>query len=127
MENAVDVITYSVIYYYSLIKRFEVTDILISGVRHVILQMWDEWMSDVECEENVDLIGVLCGEYARVFSMNDSNLYRNITDVLISYIDIVDHVDPSEEIFEIFQYNYLPGMVLTHAQISNIVEFYLNQ
>ena len=127
IENVLDIITHSILYYYSLIKRFEVTDILISGVKYAILQMWNEYMSDIECEENIDLIGVLSGEDSRILYTNDSNLYKNITDVIISHFDKVDEIDTEMEVLEIFQYNYLPGMVLTHAQISNIIEFYLNQ
>jgi hypothetical protein len=84
-------------------------------------------MSDIECEENIDLIGVLSGEDSKILYTNDSNLYKNITDVIISHFDKVDEIDTEMEVLEIFQYNYLPGMVLTHAQISNIIEFYLNQ
>ena len=58
IENVLDIITHSILYYYSLIKRFEVTDILISGIKYTILQMWNEYMSDIECEENIDLIEV---------------------------------------------------------------------
>ena len=127
IENVLDIITHSILYYYSLIKRFEVTDILISGMKYAILQMWNEYMSDIECEENIDLIGVLSGEDSKILYTNDSNLYKNITDVIISHFDKVDEIDTGMEVLEIFQYNYLPGMVLTHAQISNIIEFYLNQ
>jgi hypothetical protein len=127
IENVLDIITHSILYYYSLIKRFEVTDILISGIKYTILQMWNEYMSDIECEENIDLIGVLSGEDSKILYTNDSNLYKNITDVIISHFDKVDEIDTEMEVLEIFQYNYLPGMALTHAQISNIIEFYLNQ
>ena len=48
IENIIDVITYSVLYYYSLIKRFDITDTLISGVKTSILRMWNEYMSDIE-------------------------------------------------------------------------------
>lgn len=127
IENVLDIITHSILYYYSLIKRFEVTDILISGVKYAILQMWNEYMSDIECEENIDLIGVLPGEDSKILYTNDSNLYKNITDVITSHFDKVHEIDTKMEVLEIFQYNYLPGMALTHAQISNIIEFYLNQ
>ena len=127
IENVLDIITHSILYYYSLIKRFEVTDILISGVKYAILQMWNEYMSDIECEENIDLIGVLSGEDSKILYTNDSNLYKNITDVITSHFDKVHEIDTKMEVLEIFQYNYLPGMALTHAQISNIIEFYLNQ
>lgn len=127
IENVLDIITHSILYYYSLIKRFEITDILISGVKYAILQMWNEYMSDIECEENIDLIGVLSGEDSKILYTNDSNLYKNITDVIISHFDKVHEIDTKMEVLEIFQYNYLPGMALTHAQISNIIEFYLNQ
>ena len=127
IENVLDIITHSILYYYSLIKRFEVTDILISGVKYAILQMWNEYMSDIECEENIDLIGVLPGEDSKILYTNDSNLYKNITDVITSHFDKVYEIDTKMEVLEIFQYNYLPGMALTHAQISNIIEFYLNQ
>ena len=48
IENIIDVITYSVLYYDSLIKRFDITDTLISGVKTSILRMWNEYMSDIE-------------------------------------------------------------------------------
>ena len=127
IENVLDVITYSVLYYYSLIRKFEVTDILISGIKYTILQMWNEYMSDIECEENIDLIGVMSGEDSKIFYTTDSNLYNNITHVIISYFDKSHEFDATMDVLEIYQYNYLPGMVLTHEQISKIVEFYLNQ
>ena len=127
IENIIDVITYSVLYYYSLIKRFDITDTLISGVKTSILQMWNEYMSDIEDEEYIDLIGVMHGEHAKILNTNDSNLYKNITHVIISYFDKADVIDTEMEVLEIYTYNYLPGMVLTHAQISKIIEFYLNQ
>lgn len=127
IENIIDVITYSVLYYYSLIKRFDITDTLISGVKTSILRMWNEYMSDIEDEEYIDLIGVMYGEHAKILNTNDSNLYKNITHVIISYFDKADVIDTEMEVLEIFTYNYLPGMVLTHAQISKIIEFYLNQ
>jgi hypothetical protein len=89
--------------------------------------MWNEYMSDIEDEEYIDLIGVMYGEHAKILNTNDSNLYKNITHVIISYFDKVDVIDTEMEVLEIFTYNYLPGMVLTHAQISKIIEFYLNQ
>lgn len=127
IENIIDVITYSVLYYYSLIKRFDITDTLISGVKTSILRMWNEYMSDIEDEEYIDLIGVMYGEHTKILNTNDSNLYKNITHVIISYFDKADVIDTEMEVLEIFTYNYLPGMVLTHAQISKIIEFYLNQ
>lgn len=127
IENIIDVITYSVLYYYSLIKRFDITDTLISGVKTSILRMWNEYMSDIEDEEYIDLIGVMYGEHAKILNTNDSNLYKNITHVIISYFDKADVIDTEMEVLEIYTYNYLPGMVLTHAQISKIIEFYLNQ
>ncbi len=127
IENIIDVITYSVLYYYSLIKRFDITDTLISGVRTSILRMWNEYMSDIEDEEYIDLIGVMYGEHAKILNTNNSNLYKNITHVIISYFDKADVINTEMEVLEIYTYNYLPGMVLTHAQISKIIEFYLNQ
>ena len=127
ITSIIDVITYSVLYYYSLIKRFDITDNLISGVRIAILQMWEEYMSDIEDEENIDLIGVFSGKHAAVLKTNDANLYKNITHVIISYFENNKTLDTEMEVFELFQNNYLPGMVLTHAQISRIIEFYLNQ
>ena len=127
IENIIDVITYSVLYYYSLIKRFDITDTLISGVKTSILRMWNEYMSDIEDEEYIDLIGVMYGEHTEILNTNDSNLYKNITHVIISYFEKSDVLDTEMEVLEIYTYNYLPGMVLTHAQISKIIEFYLNQ
>lgn len=127
IENVINVITYAILYYYSLIKNFDITDNLINGIKKAILQMWEEYMSDIESEENVDLIGVLSGEHCEILHTNDSNLYENITHVIISYFDKGGEINTEMHILEIFQYNYLPGMVLTHAQISKIIEFYLNQ
>ena len=127
MTDIIDIITYSVIYYYSLIKKFDITDNLISGVKVAILQMWNEYMSDIEDEENIDLIGLFSGKYSVVLKTNDANLYKYITHVIISYFDKADVIDTEMEVLEIYTYNYLPGMVLTHAQISKIIEFYLNQ
>lgn len=127
MTDVIDAITYSIIYYYSLIHKFKITDILISGVRKSILQMWNEYMSDIEDEENIDLIGVLCGEHSEIIHANDDNLYKHITDVIISYFDKGNDFYYEMEVLTIFHYNYLPGMTLTHAQISRIIEFYLNQ
>ena len=84
-------------------------------------------MSDIEDEENIDLIGLFSGKYSAVLKTNDANLYKYITHVIISYFKNNKTIDTSMEVFEIFQYDYLPGMVLTHAQISRIIEFYLNQ
>lgn len=127
IENVIDVITYSVLYYYSLIKRFDITDNLISGVKTSILQMWNEYMSDIEDEECIDLICVMNAENSKLLHTNDSNLYKNITHVIISYFDKGGMLDTEMEVLEIYTYNYLPGMVLTHTQISKIIEFYLNQ
>ena len=127
ITNIIDVITHSVLYYYSLIKRFEITDILISGVKECILQMWNEYISDIEDEENIDLIAVLSGEHSEILYTNDANLYKRITHVIISYFEKGNEIGAEMEVLELFQYNYLPGMVLTHAQISRIIEFYLNQ
>lgn len=127
IENIINTITYSVLYYYSLIKKINITDNLINGVGNVILQMWREYMSDIYSEEDIDLIGVFSGEHSVLLHTNDSNLYGNITDVIISYFERCDEIKTEMIVFEIFQYNYLPGMILTHAQISKIIEFYLNQ
>lgn len=127
IENIIDVITYSVLYYYSLIKRFNITDTLISGVKNSILLMWEEYMSDVEDEENIDLIGVMFNEHSEILYAKDTNLFEKITHVIISYFDKGNDIDTNMDILEIYQYPYLPGMVLNHAQISKIVEFYLNQ
>ena len=51
IDNLLDVITYSIISYYSLIRKFETTSILISGIRYCIRQMWNKYMSDIEAEE----------------------------------------------------------------------------
>ena len=127
IENLIDIVTHSVLYYYSLIKRFDITDNLISNVRTTILQMWNEYMSDIEDEENIDLIGIMNSSYFELLHTNDSNLYKKITHVIISYFDKGNVINAEMEVFELSTYNYLPGMVLTHAQISKIIEFYLNQ
>ena len=80
IENVLDIITHSILYYYSLIKRFEVTDILISGIKYTILQMWNEYMSDIECEENIDLIGVLPGEDSKI-------LFKEVEDTILGRKD----------------------------------------
>ena len=127
IENLIDIVTHSVLYYYSLIKRFDITDNLISNVRTTILQMWNEYMSDIEDEENIDLIGIMNSSYFELLHTNDSNLYKKITHVIISYFDKGNVINAEMEVFELYTYNYLPGIVLTHAQISKIIEFYLNQ
>lgn len=127
IENVLDVIVYSILYYYSLIKRFNITDNLISGLRYSITQMWNKYMSDIETEECIDLIGVMNGDKAEVLKVTDANLFKHITQVIISYFDKSGEFNPEMEILEIFNYNYLPGMGITHAQISKIIEFYLNQ
>jgi hypothetical protein len=126
LDDAMDIIVSSILYYYSLIRRFDITDTLIAGIRFAVTQLWKQYMSDIETEENIDLIGVMSGTESDVFKINDSNLFRNITHVIISYLDKND-LDPSMDVLEIFNYNYLPGMRITHAQISRIIEFYLNQ
>lgn len=127
-ENLINVITYSILYYYSLIRKYDITDGLISDVKSTLRRMWNEYMSDIYDEENIDLIGVMRGEYSAVISVNkSSNLFRDITYVITSYFDRVDFVDTEMEVIEVFTYNHIPGMVLTHSQISKIIEFYLNQ
>ena len=127
IENLIDIVTYSVLYYYSLINEFNITDNLISGLKTSILQLWNEYMSDIEDEESIDLIGVLYDEHTTILYTNDSNLFGNITHVITSYFDNGGTVDTKMEVLELYTHNYLPGMVLTHAQISKIIEFYLNQ
>lgn len=127
IDNLLDVITYSIISYYSLIRKFETTSILISGIRYCIRQMWNKYMSDIEAEEDIDFIGVLSGTDSVLLSTNDPNLYKNITYVIISYFDRNGLINNGYGILEIFQSNYLPGMIITHSQISNMMEFYLNQ
>jgi hypothetical protein len=127
IEDIINVITHSVLYYCSLIRKFDITDKLISGVEDAICRMWYEFMSDVDTEENIDLIGVMDGDYSDVFKTNDSNLYGNITHVITSYFDKVKKQDPSIVVIEIYNFNYLPGLKITHSQISSIVGFYLNQ
>lgn len=126
LDDAMDIIVGSILYYYSLIRRFDITDTLIAGIRFAVTQLWKQYMSDIETEESIDLIGVMSGTGSDVFRTTDSNLFRNITHVIISYLDKND-LDPSMDVLEIFNYNYLPGMRITHAQISRIIEFYLNQ
>lgn len=126
LDDAMDIIVGSILYYYSLIRRFDITDTLIAGIRFAVTQLWKQYMSDIETEESIDLIGVMSGTESDVFRTTDSNLFRNITHVIISYLDKND-LDPSMDVLEIFNYNYLPGMRITHAQISRIIEFYLNQ
>lgn len=126
LDDVMDVIVSSILYYYSLIRRFNITDTLIDGIRYGVTQLWKQYMSDIETEENIDLIGVMCGPESDVFKINDSNLFRNITHVIISYLDKND-LTQGTEVLEIFNYNYLPGMRITHAQISKIMDFYLNQ
>lgn len=126
LDDAMDIIVGSILYYYSLIRRFDITDTLIAGIRFAVTQLWNQYMSDIETEESIDLIGVMSGTESDVFRTTDSNLFRNITHVIISYLDKND-LDPSMDVLEIFNYNYLPGMRITHAQISRIIEFYLNQ
>ena len=127
IDNLLDVITYSIISYYSLIRKFETTNILISGIRYCIRQMWNKYMSDIEAEEDIDFIGVLSGTDSVLLSANDPNLYKNITYVIISYFDRNGLINNGYGILEIFQSDYLPGMIITHSQISNMMEFYLNQ
>jgi hypothetical protein len=61
-----------------------------------------------------------------VVRTNDSNLFGNITHVIISYLD-KNEPNPNTEVLEIFNHNYLPGLRITHVQISKIIGFYLNQ
>lgn len=126
LDDVMDVIVGSILYYYSLIRRFDITDTLIDGIRYGVTQLWKQYMSDIETEEYIDLIGVMSGPESDVFKINDSNLFRNITHVIISYLDKND-LTQGTEVLEIFNYNYLPGMRITHAQISKIMDFYLNQ
>lgn len=126
LDDVMDVIVGSILYYYSLIRRFDITDTLIDGIRYGVTQLWKQYMSDIETEEYIDLIGVMSGPESDVFKINDSNLFGNITHVIISYLDKND-LTQGTEVLEIFNYNYLPGMRITHAQISKIMDFYLNQ
>ena len=58
IEDIIGSIIYSVIYAYSLIKRINITNNLISGMYYSIEQMWDEYISDIEAKESIDLICV---------------------------------------------------------------------
>ena len=121
LENIIDTLTKSIIYYYSLFKRFDVTDNLISGINYSISQMWSEYMSDIDKDEMIDILCV----FMDMIHVDENNLYENITQAIISYFKNGNMVEGNTEIFEINTYNYIPGMSITHAQISKIIEFYL--
>ena len=124
IENIIGSIIYSVIYAYSLIKRINITNNLISGMYYSIEQMWNEYMSDIEAKESIDLICVF-DEIIHV--ENNDQLYRDITTVIISYFENGNMIDGDTVIMEIYQKGYVQGMVLTYNQISKIIEFYINQ
>ena len=124
IENIIGSIIYSVIYAYSLIKRINITNNLISGMYYSIEQMWNEYMSDIEAKESIDLICVF-DEIIHV--ENNDQLYRDITTVIISYFENGNIIDGDTVIMEIYQKGYVQGMVLTYNQISKIIEFYINQ
>lgn len=126
IENIIDLIVETVLFYYSLIKPLKVTNRLRDGVKSTILQMWADYVGEDIIEEDIDIIGIMEGEYAKTFSIYESNLYLRITHVIISYFDKENAVDPNMEIIEIFCKPYIPGMTITHTQIINIIGFYLN-
>lgn len=124
IEDIIGSIIYSVIYAYSLIKRINITNNLISGMCYSIEQMWDEYISDIEAKESIDLICVF-DEIIHV--ENNDQLYRDITTVIISYFENGNMIDGDTVIMEIYQKGYVQGMALTYNQISKIIEFYINQ
>ena len=124
IEDIIGSIIYSVIYAYSLIKRINITNNLISGMYYSIEQMWDEYMSDIEAKESIDLI---CVFDELIHVENNDQLYRDITTVIISYFENGNMIDGDTVIMEIYQKGYVQGMVLTYNQISKIIEFYINQ
>ena len=126
IENIIDLIVETVLFYYSLIKPLVITEKLKNDVKSTILQMWAEYVGEDIIEEDIDIIGIMEGEYAKTFSIYESNLYLRITHVIISYFDKENTIDPNAEIIEIFCKPYIPGMVITHTQIINTVDFYLN-
>lgn len=119
-ENIIDILTKSIIYYYSLFKRFDVTDNLICGINDSISKMWIDYTSDID-DKDISIIFT----FDELMHVNDNNLYGNITQEIISYFTKGNMVESNNEIFTLFTYKYLPGMSITHAQISKIIEFYL--
>lgn len=122
-ENILKTITLSIIYYYSLIKRFSVTEGLINFIYDSITKMWNEYTSDIN-EDSIDMLCILDDMECDILNVNNSNLYDDITHVIISYFDRGNEINPNMNIIGLYN-NYLPGMDITHNQISKIMEFYL--
>ncbi|MBR5296300.1 MAG: hypothetical protein IKU29_00315 [Parabacteroides sp.] len=85
--------------------------------------MWNEYTSDIN-EDSIDMLCVLDDMECDILNVNNSNLYEDITHVIISYFDKGNEINPNMNIIGLYN-NYLPGMDITHNQISKIIEFYL--
>lgn len=117
-------VTDIILCYYSLIRRFTITENLRLNVSRTIIDMWENYLCDISCD-NIDSIDVLEGIYSKRYDNLNIDLFHEITYEIISYFDNDGILLPNMSILSI---NDVPfsGITLTHEIISNIIEFYLN-
>lgn len=117
-------VTDIVLYYYSLIHKFKITENLRLNVSRTIIDMWENYLCDISYD-NIDSIDVLEGIHSKRYDNLNIDMFDEITYEIISYIDNGGLLLPNMSILSI---NDVPfsGITLTHEIISNIIEFYLN-